>query len=329
MGNVPNVEVLPNQESPSAPGKRSVLSGPLDEYCSYDTFFDELIPILKEPLFPLESYVLKSIELKDLGPEAFTLKIMHDGAKLKLYGFGDLVKGDGDFLRAWQSVRCSREKREIAAEHLDEAGEVRETYFTRFLKDPLRIEFWCELPNGERTCDEGMASTLRTFYIIPVLKQLMRRTVSVVHSVESPGGGGKSAISGPLEEYLDFDSCFDAAIEVLKDTVGDEGRISELSEREFEMKVATPKLSDNDGPSGEMTQLVRHDRERGEIVNVASIGGQLLYTSWIVVNRDPLVVEHWTEVDSKRIGGRQEGSVLQGFVDSIVARTNGSGGWFF
>lgn len=331
MGNLPAVDVLPDQESPSDPGKHSVLSGPLDEYCDFGSFFDELIPLLKEPLYPLESYVLKSLEIKDLGPEAFTLKVIHDGAKLRMYGFGEFLKGDGDLLRAWQTVRCSREKRQIEAEHYSEDGSVRETYYTRFLEDPLRIEFWCELPSGERRCGEPMASTLKSFYIMPVLQCLMKRKVKVRPCVESPGGFGKSAMSDPLDEYLDFDTCFDAVIEVLKDSVGNKGdsQISDLSDQEFEMLVSTPNLGDTDAAPAVMTQHVRHDRAQGQLVNVASVGGQLLYTSWIVVHHHPLSVEHWTEVDGKRICGRQEAAVLQGFVDGIVAKTDGSGGWFF
>mmetsp|Transcript_23991 Transcript_23991/g.65414 ORF Transcript_23991/g.65414 Transcript_23991/m.65414 type:complete len:331 (-) Transcript_23991:59-1051(-) len=330
MGNVPAVDVLPDTDSPSDAGKRSVVSGPLDEYCDYASFFEELIPLLKEPLYPLESYVLKSIEIKDIGPEVFTVKVYHDGDKLRTYGFGEWVKGDGDLLRLWNTVRCSRENRQIAVEHHSEDGQLQQTFFTRFLKDPLRVEFWCERPNGERIADEGMANTLKSFFIIPVLQSLMKRKVQVNPCIESPGGGGKSAISDPLTEYLAFNTCFDFVIEVLKDSV-DKGRgeITDVSDQEFEMVVSAPNLGDADAPVTKMLQHVRHNRDRGEVVNVASIGGQLLYTSWIVVHREPVIVEHWTEVDGKRICGRQEARVLQNFVDSIVAKTDGSSGWFF
>mmetsp|Transcript_24940 Transcript_24940/g.57992 ORF Transcript_24940/g.57992 Transcript_24940/m.57992 type:complete len:336 (+) Transcript_24940:100-1107(+) len=335
MGNAPAVEVHANADSPSMPGKCSVLTDSLDEYCDYNSFVDELLPLLKEPLYPLESYVLKSHEIKPLDGESFTVKIIHDGVKLKTYGFGKYVKEGQDFLRLWQTVRCDRAKREIIAEEYDDQGDVQAICCTRFLDNPLRVEFWCDMPNGQRKCDEQLASIVKSFYVIPVLKSLMKRKVVVNLGVESPGGNGKSAISGPLDDYLDFDGCFDAVLEVLRESVDGkaDGTVTDLSDNEFEMKVTAPSLGEGDTdqePSGtQLTQLIRYDRTTGEIINVASMGGQLLYTSWITIHERPLRIEHWTEVDGKRICGRQEGTVLQNFVDSVVAKSDGTSGWFF
>mmetsp|Transcript_53132 Transcript_53132/g.119769 ORF Transcript_53132/g.119769 Transcript_53132/m.119769 type:complete len:334 (+) Transcript_53132:137-1138(+) len=333
MGTVPSVEVEAEAESPSTPGKRSAVSGPLDEYCDFESFFEGLVPILREPLFPLESYVLKSIDITDDGPESFTVKIIHDAKKLNMYGFGSYAKDGKDFLRLWQKVRYSRAQREIVAEEFTEDGQTQAVCHTLFLKDPLRVEFWCDMPNGERKCDERIANLLKSFYIIPVLKSLMKRKVSVMHCVDSPGGLGKSALSGSLDEYVDYDSCFDMAIEVLQDSIDKQpdGKVVELSENEFEMTMSAPSLKDGSGFDTEsvMKQHIRHDRKTGDIINVAAVGGQLLYTSWIKIHRSPLIVEHWTENDGKRIAGRQETSALQMFVDSIVAKSEGEGSWFW
>jgi len=331
MGNVPQVEVHANAESPTEPGKISVVSGPLDGYCNFDSFFDELIPILKEPLYPLESYVLKRHEVKDIDADTFTVKIIHDGAKLTMYGFGSLTKDGADYLRAWQTVRCSKEKREISVEDYNEEGKLVSTSYTRFPQEPFRVEFWVDMADGTRLCDGNMATLLKNFYVVPVVKSLMTRKVTVSTGVASPGGGWTSAMSGPLDEFVDYDTCFESVIEVLKESVENKagGQVQELSDREFEMLVTAPSIGDHSNGDTKMTQLIRHDRKTGEIINVASVGGEFLYTSWIVLHRSPLRVEHWTEVDSKRVCGRQERSVLQTFVDSIVAKSEGAGGWFF
>jgi len=327
MGSGPSVEVEANVESPTTPGKRSVMTASLEEYCTFHEFFDAIVPILREPLHPLESLVLKRLEVVELGPEEFTVKIIHDGQKLTAYGFGSYTNDGADLVRLWQTVRCSREKREIVMEEYDEEGKPRTTCITRFLSDPLRLECWCEMADGERKCGDDMAALLKSFYVVPVIKGLMKRKVVVTCSVDSPGGSGKSAISGSLDEYCDYDTCFDAAIQVLQDSVKG-GEIIDLSEEVFEMTLRAPAIGDFDADA-KMVQLVRHRREVGEIVNVASVGGQLLYTSWIKVHKEPLTVEHWTEVDGKRTCSRQEASVLQLFVDSIISKTDGTSGWFW
>merc|ERR1719343_1433205 len=123
----------------------------------------------------MESYVLKSLEISEETPESFTVKIYHDAQKLQRCGLGALVEDGRDFLRCWNRVRFSKEERRITTEELKEDGSIQAICRTLFLRDPLRVEFWVDLPSGERKSDDKMAQLLKNCFLVPALKTLMQR----------------------------------------------------------------------------------------------------------------------------------------------------------
>mmetsp|Transcript_77448 Transcript_77448/g.240686 ORF Transcript_77448/g.240686 Transcript_77448/m.240686 type:complete len:336 (-) Transcript_77448:82-1089(-) len=335
MGNIPQVQCHPDKDSPSDPGFKCVLSESLEKYCTGEEFYDGLWEVMRAPISPQEQYILKELSCIDGGPEEFTVKVVFDGQKLKYYG---LSPDETDHIRLHQKVVGNRKEQMIVAQTMKHDVPV-SSGFARILRDPARVEFY-EIVDGERRSGKRVTWMLQNCYVTPVLLTISKRKVKVVGGHESGlQGGGPSAISDPLDEYLTFDVAYDLFLDCLREPppmVHDQAPVVTDTEDGFEVKLPEQEhfkelCAGRDPSLGSMdtTMLVRHDRDKGEIIVVFSVGQELLYTSFIHFHRYPLRIESWQVTGGKRLGGTQERNALQGYVDMIISRSEGKEGWYF
>uniref|UniRef100_A0A7S1S5K5 Uncharacterized protein n=1 Tax=Alexandrium catenella TaxID=2925 RepID=A0A7S1S5K5_ALECA len=320
-------------DSPSNPGQKCCLTDSLDKFTTFDGLFDEILENIKDPLLPTENWLVKEVVITDEGPEEFAVKVIHDARKLATFGWG---KEDGsDRVRSWVKVRHNRAKREIITEEYWEDGRMEIRCFTKFLSDPLRVEFWGEHCSGERRCGQIYARIVKYQFLMPSLKKLVCRKVPVKLGTPSiDDRGGTSVISEALDDYTSYIGLMNLLQEALKSPAEKANLpVTEINDHEFELKTpGPPKKFPAPGEEIErdiLTWLYKFDADNGQINAVVSVGNELLHTSWIRVHRDPLRLEHWIEQGGKRLAGRCETFMLQEIIDSIVRKAEGLDGWFF
>jgi len=328
-------------ESPTEPGKLSVLSEPLTQFCAdFDAFYDGVIRSMKDPVLnPMEHHVIKSIEVSTIGPEEWVVKIIHDGAKLKKFG---LQETEEDRVGSWAHIWSSRKQREIVQEYYSPDGaKVTATTHVKFLQDPFRVEAWLDEASGVRRSGPVLRGCIRDTFLNPIVRELATRKVKVEHSVESPSTEGVCAISEPLEPHLPetgagHSEVFDAMIELMKSTgssmmaqLGEAAgglcrEVLDLSEHEFQLSlsakipVATHKGSQTYQTVGIRSNFV-HDREKGDISGVAStMQGELLWEYRFKLHKEPMRLEYYAFISSRRTGGRVEAATVQVMADAIV-----------
>jgi len=331
MGAKISVTVHHDADSPTDPGKKSCLTSSLDHFCSFEDLFDQLITIIREPLYPLESFLLKSVEVVDHAPGEFSVKVIHDARRLET--FFDLEDKE-DKMRSWVKCWHSREKREITTEEYHEDGRLEMRCNVRFLSDPLRIEFWGDHVSGARRHGKIYASLLKHVFIVPALTCLQQRDVKVYQSDKSIDGFGISCISGPLDEYINYVALTELVGDILKFPPKQIlAKFTELSEWEFEIKtLGPPRRYPKEGEPLErvvVTTFYKQDYANGKVNAVVSAGNHVLQTAWIRIHRNPLRLEYWTEEGDRRTAGRTEFMVLQDIVDTVIRKVEGLDGWFW
>uniref|UniRef100_A0A7S1PR59 Uncharacterized protein n=1 Tax=Alexandrium catenella TaxID=2925 RepID=A0A7S1PR59_ALECA len=337
MGNVPQVKCHENVDSPTDSGFKSVVSESLEDYCTADAFYDSLWLLMRSPVHPMEAMMVKEQQVVDQGEEEFTIKVIYDGQKLKLYG---LAPESRDYYKLNQKVVGNRKELTIVCQDMKGDGTHLHTGCCKLLRDPARLEY-SRIVDGERRSGQALASLVETTYIAPVLTVLARRKAKVLpNHVSELHGGGPSVISEPLDEWLTYDMAFEFFVEAVKYPPGveDHGEHTRLVETddsfelvcfEHEQLRALNYAKDSTLPARDMTYMGRVDKAAGEIVVICSVGRELLFTSFTHFHRDPVRIESWQVADGKRLGGLAEACVLQGYVDMIVRKAEGSTGWYF
>jgi len=127
-----------SSEIPSPGGRGNcVLSGPLDEHCTFDQFFDELTIILQTPPPASIGDLTKKIEVAQSEDGGFTTTTTIDGEKLKAIGVGD-----GQDKTETMIYTVNRAKGELTGVNWNGFGEKVQTDYTIVHRDPLRVEFY-------------------------------------------------------------------------------------------------------------------------------------------------------------------------------------------
>merc|ERR1712032_1722410 len=149
------------------------------------------------------------------------------------------------------------------------------------------------------------------------------------YNVDSPSGGGlKCVLSDPLDDYASYEEVFDGILEVMQNRF-EGGRVDEVSHSSFILTApsAMPDLPEESGATVDLVQVVRHDRAKGQVISVNSLGKELIGTSWLVVHQDPLRIEAWLEDGNQRKCGKSVATTVQQYVDRLVAAAEG--GWLW
>eukprot|EP00415_Alexandrium_ostenfeldii_P003851 UN3851 len=84
---------------------------------------------------------------------------------------------------------------------------------TTVFRDPLRVEYWYQMVNGL----ERMSGEFVRRFVKRILDEVLATDVQVICGQDSPlQPGVQSAITPPLDDYIDKDSLFDGILETLK-----------------------------------------------------------------------------------------------------------------
>jgi len=313
----PTVHV--DAESPSMPGVRSCVSDPLDMWCTRDDFFDEMLALIKEPIGPNDLCVLKEIQLEELGPTEFHVKVYLDGASLHDINSPEKRETTRDVCRADVRLIWDKVKYEMLVHTRDhDTGKLRNTIRVNFLSNPFRLEFLFVYnpDNGETSMLGWIAENM---WIKPVVWEFMRRRTTLERNVESPyGNGDMVAISEPLDEWLDYDTLWGLFLKYIKSTAV---HCEEVSDSEFEITVMDPIHGGH--PHKPLVRLIKHDKNTGEVVDVASVDNlKLVDTRHVVIHQDPLRMEAWTiGAKGKRTYKHLNTSfLLQWFLDAVIPK---------
>lgn len=343
MGVSHSVELLEDQDSPTEPGKKSIISASVDDLdppVSGDQLISEYVAWLKKPIDPMTEAILKSCTVTDDGPDACTVKVVLDGIKLDSYGYG---KGDGtDRVRSWKKVVVDKAAGKVVTSDyvsepalgawLDEATdkEVLATSTFQVLKDPTRIEFSVVTKDGERLSGAFLRDALYalTDRLIGEIHDQVKAKVKVTCGKAIKTAGEDSVISQPLDEHADYESYFDKMVAVLREKLEKIPNVEmeDISGAEFRAKVPTPP-KEGDSEERKNTIIVKHSVESGEMtVTTRADDGQVVSTTFRQVHKTPFVVEAWNiDRGGERSVGDAFAKEVQKQVNEVIERLNS---WF-
>lgn len=323
-------KVEPDQDSIAHPGKhKSCISEPLDKYTTPEKFLDELIEYWRNPVLPLEEFVLKSCEVTDdpNNKNKFDVKVTWD--KDKIGRFIPNIKEDP--IRTWYT--CEYNYEEGWFKNIDlNMPEPKPHCTAMFHKNPFRVEFWIRLgANEDATVRAGpvVATMLQHAFITPLLLKITRRSFSVEPQDSLTDEGEQSVISDGLDEFISYDEIFDGLVDNIEHPYKKNGTVTEK-------KDGKEKICKMKDAASFPTVTIKLDREAGKIRTLLSGGKKgeekVFWKEFFVLHQVPLRVEHWRIVpkdgeEDERMAGRSESRILQGTLDKIVQATES--GWFW
>merc|ERR1712187_111573 len=146
----------------------------------------------------------------------------------------------------------------------------------------------------------------------------------------------QACVSTPLDAFMDFDRLWDELLDLskhppvqgmLKNSVlrtESESQftvISTLDGKLLSSKDAGPKGKGKGlGEDIKVTNKYRVSKKRGELYRDAyRMPGGLVDKGWIIVYKNPLHIEAWTETPSHRLSSRDKAGAVQQIVDQVMA----------
>jgi len=328
------VQVYKNAASPTDDGRRSCITGPLDGFIQYDALWDQLIELLRNPtdvaglhdpavtqVSETEFTISKTLDMKQ-----FDVKAMHNlGLHRLLLDNSMLTKWTAQDTKFTERYLFDKSNGRIRAERFGPINELVERSWTVLLRDPLRVEFWIEVP-GFRRCGPVILHAARWKLLNPAIKRLFgdgymwqmfkgrgEAKDFLKESAESPlQPGTYSVVSDPLDDIVDFEALWAATVDVLRypepqeDKDWEKAEVDQISDTEFTVR----RVFDPNHPKVEEVKpyntwdKVRLDKPNGAIVaDTFNSEGVLQITTWYVIHRQPVRVECWCEGPPKRKAG--------------------------
>jgi len=299
------------------------MSDPLDQYCTREEFFSELLQLLHEPLPPWDLPALKDVEVKPCGPSEAIIKIILDGDMMRELNYPDKPQiAKKDIVRVWLRLEWDTTKYELNVHSHDNAtGKEKNAIRMYCLKDPFRIEALFTL-NVENLDITVLAWLLENHWVRPVVGAIKSRKVAMRRNVTSPfGNGDMVTVSDSLDGLIDFNSLWEEYLSMQKSWASS---WQPVSDSQFEVTIRDGRLGGSEAMP--LVRLIKHDKSKGEIIDVASMDNlRLVDTRHILMHQDPLRVELWTEAGGKRVFRRINVELLQTFLDSAVKQHRGRG----
>lgn len=342
MGNSPLCQLTADAESPTEPGKFSVISDEIK--ADYDALYDEVVSYCKYLVDPQMEKVLKELKIEDLGPDEFSVKIILDGAKLTAYGVGNPERPGTDAVASYNKYKLDKAGRKLTSQlygpatgffWLDELDKyenmVRLNSTTNFLKDPLRIEYYWEttedppnmMPPSSRVANETVKGVLS-----PILEGVLAKfaNLKVVTTPDAPSvaaPGEKSVISNTLNaDEVSFTAIMDGIVECIKEDTEGSPVFKEVTETDF-TESFTKTYGDND-----MVRIFECDKRKGTIkvdTKLKSGSGGIEHH---LLHQSPLQFEAWTIDDSTRKAGVAFSRQCQVLWNKAYAKATSSSSWF-
>uniref|UniRef100_A0A7S1RBL5 Uncharacterized protein n=1 Tax=Alexandrium catenella TaxID=2925 RepID=A0A7S1RBL5_ALECA len=309
------------QDSIVTPGKESVVSDPIE--VDYDKFLDEILAFVKYPIPPEQEPVLKSVVVNELnGPDEFEVTVTLDGPKLTSFNVGNPDHPDCDFIAGHVKFIVDRAGRKVVSENneghwVGDAEKLALKTFITFTKDPLRVDYYWEMPDGSRKVDSTTKQLLEAV-IQPAVAKLTLRKVTV--DVDE---GKKVFKAGPIDASLaTYDTFFDGMLAIFKEAPGTV--VEELSETKFKVVVA------NDDQNMGYT-VYNHDKDKGTVEgSMFSADGTKKTSSTVyTIGKSPLTFEAYSELaGGERMVGVGLLRRMQDVMDATLNKAKSSGSIF-
>jgi len=319
-----------NQDSPSEPGKTVVLTSELPEVAP-DDLAESILEILKRPVDPRVEPVLKTVELEETSENSFTVKVILDGAKLDQAGYG---KDGKDRVQQWMKINYNPAEMLVSTESFvpgdgawaDEAsgGKVFLATYSRFLKDPTRIEYWW-VKDGERMAGESQAQHFK-FYIDALMEIAKPRKVSFspdCDSIAEPGQ--KSILSAPMDDHIAFDTLWQELLnhKAFYGLIIQGAEVQEVSDNEVLV------TGENGVEPAGGAFAVEWNKDEGKIVRTHKVAGKAVEVNHTVVHQSPLRIEAWRlDAQGPRVSNKNMAKRYSIIIDMLLEKVAKDSSWF-
>uniref|UniRef100_A0A7S1RY28 Uncharacterized protein n=1 Tax=Alexandrium catenella TaxID=2925 RepID=A0A7S1RY28_ALECA len=353
--NSTKVQVKRDVASPSGDGK-SCITGPLDRVVNYDDLWDQLVELLKDPL-KVQGVQEQSIAqvseteftiTKALNRKEFDAKTIHNlGLHRMLLDEAMLVKWTAKDTCFTEKYKIDKASGRICAERLGPINELVERSYTILHRDPLRVEFYIEVP-GFRRCGQVIMAAVRHKLLDPAMKRVFQDGY-MWHMFKGRGEhkdflkaecesicqpGQYSVVSDTLDDIADFETLWAATVDVLRypdgklESSDDDGvfevkEVDQISATEFHVR----KVVNEEHPKAATLKpwmtwdKVMLDKPKGTIVaDTFNLNNVLQVKTWYVINTNPVRVECWCEGPPARKAGTLVKMRLLQMIDIILER---------
>mmetsp|Transcript_55740 Transcript_55740/g.178875 ORF Transcript_55740/g.178875 Transcript_55740/m.178875 type:complete len:338 (-) Transcript_55740:79-1092(-) len=337
MGSGVSCEFTLDVDSVAEPGTKVCVSEALS--VDYDALLNEVLEQLRYPVSLEMDQLVKTVDLKELGPDSFVAKVIFNGEKLTAMKLNDA--SGVDQIAVWVKTVTDRAARTLETETYAmptkaiavgspedcDAPPVLFKGVCNFLADPLRVEYHIVNTDGQRMANEHAVAAVKPT-LVASLDSLAKTKVQVTPDLESMRTpGAKSAVTDALDDHISFDALYDAILAFIRAPLPNipAPEIEEVSPTEF---VRSDKIY---GPTGTLTATVvarvLHVKEKNEITVQNQMDGKDTYATWYVFHKDPLQVEMWVDMaEGERRSGRSISRILKSIVNTSIEKASSS--WF-
>lgn len=317
MGNS-GLSVSHNAYSPNDPALRSALSGSLEEYGTFQQFFQLLVQRLKDPLEASDRFVVNQLEITDYSSDEFDTKVVLSEVLVNWH-LGKRL--EGDIVKEHHHVRIYESSRKVVVNVLLPGPYHGFESHVTFLENPLRMELWTVDDKGNRIAGRDQAYAAKQMLLLPMIKAIDRQNhakVTIHCDVAVPGNKGRSAMTGPLGEYFTYTTLFpDTVDDIKKAPKGWKIESSDIvGKNEVRQTVVHNYFC-------RMSRFIKYNASDGRISVQSENDGGVICTEHYTVHREPLHVECYVETRKQRLGGSCAVKLLSHLVQSLTSRFSG------
>mmetsp|Transcript_20477 Transcript_20477/g.57606 ORF Transcript_20477/g.57606 Transcript_20477/m.57606 type:complete len:329 (-) Transcript_20477:357-1343(-) len=319
-----------NQDSQVEPGKKVVQTSELPEVTS-EGLAEGIMDMLRRPVPPHVEPAVKDVEVEETSENSFSAKVILDGVKLDQAGYG---KDGKDKVFQWLKVTYNPAEMLASTESFvpeggawaDEAsgGKVFLATYSRFLKDPTRIEYWW-VKDGERMAGESQAQHFK-FYIDALMEIAKPRKVSFspdCDSIAEPGQ--KSILSAPMDDHIAFDTLWQELLnhKAFYGLIIQGAEVQEVSDNEVLV------TGENGVEPAGGAFAVEWNKDEGKIVRTHKVAGKAVEVNHTVVHQSPLRIEAWRlDAQGPRVSNKNMAKRYSIIIDMLLEKVAKDSSWF-
>jgi len=325
------VAVMPGIESPSRPGKTSVVSEPLDEHIDFYRLWLGVVKWMKTGRETPERSKLavemqKFFILGQLAPRAAFPSVPSRVPKHKLSPPGE------EWIEIAVLHWLDRPNRTIRTEVTCQGHVVGREYFI-FHEDPLCLEAWGEQP-GQRFAGEWLRRVIQVSVDIIVTRAHPdgHDPIATYPNCEDPPDSGlMSVITSGMDAYLNLDRIWIEWLDLLKYPSRGHGvkatKLTIESDTDFTIsQVVEGSKAETLGVGENMAQDVFESKRVSASTESQSIyieqftnQGETPKRIWVRFHQFPLRVQAWAETPGKRASGEIFAGYMEKMLNAVLA----------
>lgn len=297
---------------------RSAVSDALDNWGTFDEWWDAILDHLRDCIYPWKRLFTKTWELKE-DLDSFTMRLVLDGRRQKWICIDKPDETD-TVDRHWR-VTYSKERKEISIESLLEGKDdwpLGCIAHAVFHESPLRVEWWMESEKDSRLRlhDKFQASLCWINLFMKPLERLKRRRSP--RAIKCEKFTEQSFVSEPIDAHFpSYEACFDHLLETLREPSESWPCKFWLSfERQNNNNEWEQHLSTN---SCTLKRMIRFSKEDGTIELRMRQAGDPVCEEHYRLLKDPLRLECWAVlVDGGLVMERPSGTLNRMLLEEVV-----------